>query len=165
MNGFLEVIKAISYIGGRILALLITLGVSFLIIYNTQDGIKIGNHIFYPGVLVTLIIVAIVGIIVYGIFGVITQGYSLSDDKDKKSNYKERRKDENWEDYKVRKKKIEEEELTKVFYCTNCGSLVTDEAIKCPKCKSYLASDGATKSKIMNLGEYKKEMEKAKKKK
>jgi ribosomal protein S27AE len=46
------------------------------------------------------------------------------------------------------------------YYCSKCGTKVKESNTKCPKCKSFLASDGNVKVKKINISEIKvKEME------
>ncbi len=39
------------------------------------------------------------------------------------------------------------------YYCTKCGTRVKDGDIRCPKCKSLLAADGAVKIKKIQVSE------------
>jgi len=50
--------------------------------------------------------------------------------------------------------KSKEQEKVKAYFCTNCGAVIEDSYINCPKCKCLLAIKGATKSQIIPKNEY-----------
>jgi hypothetical protein len=41
------------------------------------------------------------------------------------------------------------------YFCSKCGTKVKESDMKCPKCKSFLASDGAVKVKKIHISETK----------